>query len=318
MKNKRMLLGSILIILAGIMWGHTGYFVHVQSGYGISETGIAILRLCIAFVFMAIYMFIFHRSKLRIPKKAFLFAALAGVIGMVTCSVVYFYAINMTSTSVATVLMYTSPAIVVVISFFLYGEKITLKKALCLILAFVGAVLVANLIGGNAHYSPLGLLFGLIVGICYALYSIFAGHSMKCGATPEAELFYALGFASVTVLVYGFATEAAMPTFEIVTHNTKPMLWALFQGTFDCMFPYVLYTIGMHYTGASKASIMSTMELVMAAIIGAVSLGDKLGVLGYIGMALVIISVVLLNIGDDETAEKAEETLTEKEKAYVQ
>lgn len=299
MKKNKNIVGAVLVLAAGIMWGHTGFFVNRQTAFGVSEVGIAMLRLCLGFFFMALYMVLFQRKKFRIPKKALLFAALAGTIGMVTCSVVYFYAINLTSPSVATVLMYTSPAFVVVVSFFLYKEKITLKKTVCILLSFAGAVLVTNLIGGKITYSALGLLFGLITGISYALYSIFAGHSMKCGAEPESVIFYALGFSAFWVLIYALATGNAAPTIHIVTTNVKPLLYAILQSTFDCIAPYILYTIGVRYTGASKASIMSTMELVMGAIIGAVSLGEKLGVVGYAGIVLVIVSIVLLNIGED-------------------
>ena len=65
----------------------------------------------------------------------------------------------------------------------------------------------------------------------------------------------------------------------------------------SCVLPYVFYTLGLKYIASSTASIIATVEPVVATIIGAVVFCEPLNVpFGYLGVALVFLSVVLINI----------------------
>ncbi|MGN0481922.1 MAG: EamA family transporter [Lachnospiraceae bacterium] len=48
----------------------------------------------------------------------------------------------MTSLSVAAVVLYTAPAIVMIFSYFLFGEKLTKRKLFSVGLTFLGCILV--------------------------------------------------------------------------------------------------------------------------------------------------------------------------------
>ena len=69
---------------------------------------------------------------------------------------------SMTSLSIAAVLLYTAPAIVMVISAVAFKEKITVQKISALLLALLGCVLVSGIIGTKAL---VGIVFGFIVDI---------------------------------------------------------------------------------------------------------------------------------------------------------
>jgi len=296
MKNKKVL-GSVFILVAGVLWGHTCFFVNSLSSFNISKPGVGMLRLCIAFLLMLVYMLIFHRDKMKMPLKAFVYSLLGGLIGMVSCTVVYFYTIEITGPSIAAVLMYTAPSFTIIISLFIFKEKITIKKFICLVLAFLGSAMVSGLFSNAAgNVRALGIILGIVVGFTYALYGIFSSLAMKNGAEPEGVTMYAFTASSLSILAYTSITNELVPTVEIMLHNKEVLILAIGQATFDCIIPYILFTTGVKYTGASNASIMSTSELVVAAMIGAVKYGDKPGVIGYIGIVVVIASIVILNV----------------------
>ena len=296
MKNKK-LMGSIFVLISGVLWGHTCYFSNNLSDLGMSKSGIGMLRLCISFILMLVYMLVFHRSKMKMPPKALVFSILGGLIGMVTCSVVYFYAIEMTGASVAAVLMYTAPSFTIIISRFVFKEIITVKKLICLMLAFLGSVMVSGLFNGNqANVQIVGILIGVFVGLCYALYGIFSSLAMNNKAEPEGVTLYALTASSVAMLIFTACIGQLPLTVDIFLHSKKAFALASGQAIFNCVLPYILFTVGVKYTGPSNASIMSTTELVVAAMIGAVSFGERIGIIGYTGIAVVILSIVILNI----------------------
>ena len=241
---------------------------------------------------MLLYVVIFKRDVLFAPKRCYKYFIGAGALGMVGSTVFYFYAIEMTSMAVAAVLMYTAPIIVVVLYIFIFREHLTLLKAVCCIAFFLGAALVSGIVGGVGNISVPGLLLGCAAGFSYALYSVFSSLALARKAKPLSVTVYAFGFATLAMIPFGnipslIGKIAADPTIVLIS---------LAQALVSCLAPYVLYTIGLKFTNASNASIMSTIELVAATVIGFVAFGETVGIPAIIGIVLVIGSVVMLNV----------------------
>ena len=296
MKNRSLIFGIILVLAAGTLFGNSGIFVNVLADRGVSEMGISVMRLTFTFLLMFLYLLIFDRSSLRIKKFDLLYFIFTGMIGMVGSSLFYFYSIRLTSMSVAAVLMYTSPTIVVILSLFILRERLTWRKCLCCLMSFVGTALVSGLFSGEIKSSLLGVILGLMAGTSYALYSIFSGAAIANGCKPVTVSFYSFMFASATMNVV-LAVSGGYPAL-IGTIAADPVVVpvAVGQSLFTCLLPYVIYTIGIRYAGASNASIMSTIEVVVASIMGLIVYKQTIPLDGVIGIALVIGSVVVLNI----------------------
>lgn len=296
MKKSSNFLGVAMVVLAASMWGHTGFFVKHLSRRGVSETGISIMRLFFTFIIMALFILIFDKSLFKISPKCLPYFILTGVIGMVGSSLFYFYAINGTSVAVAAVLMYTAPTIVMLLSLFIFKDKLTWKHIVCCILAFVGSALSCGLFSGNIKYSLMGIVFGCLAGFSYALYSVGSGLALRHGCSPLSISLYSFAFASLTIIIVG-AIQGEIPKLIASWTNDWVILpIALAQAVMTCLLPYILYTVGIRFTSPSKASIMSTVELVVASIIGFVSFNEKIAPIGIVGMVLVILSVVVLNV----------------------
>jgi len=292
MKKKNSALGIILVLAAGILWGFSGFFVNHLKPRGVTSPQIGIMRLGFTFILMLLYVVIFKRDVLIAPKRCYKYFAGAGALGMVGSTVFYFYAIEMTSMAVAAVLMYTAPIIVVVLSIFIFREHLTFLKSVCCIASFAGAALVSGIIGGVGDISVPGLLLGCAAGFSYALYSVFSSLALARRAKPLSVTVYAFGFATLAMVPFGNIPSlagkiAADPTIVLIS---------LAQALVSCLAPYVLYTIGLKFTNASNASIMSTVELVAATVIGFFAFGETVSIYAIIGIVLVIGSVVMLNV----------------------
>lgn len=292
MKKKNSALGIILVLVAGILWGFSGFFVNLLKPRGVTSPQIGVMRLGFTFIIMLVWTLVFKRENLKAPKRCYKYFIGAGALGMVGSTVFYFYSIEMTSMAVAAVLMYTAPIIVVVLSIFVFREHLTLLKSVCCIASVIGAALVSGIIGGIGNISVPGILLGCAAGFSYALYSVFSSLALMRGAKPLSITVYAFGFAAITMIPFGNVVSLA----EKIAADPVIVLIALSQALVSCLAPYVLYTIGLKFTDASNASIMSTVELVAAAIIGFVAFEEVVDFSGIIGMVLVVGSVVMLNI----------------------
>ena len=61
---------------------------------------------------------------------------------------------------------------------------------------------------------------------------------------------------------------------------------------------YLLYSTGLKTVSAGKASMISTLEIIVATIVGIVVFGVNMGIWGYIGISLTIVSLFFLEISD--------------------
>lgn len=297
--KNRELIGTLLVVLAGISWGMTGIFVRYFSSLGLSSLLITVFKIAFASIVMLLYCLAFKREALKIaPRDIWIFAG-AGFISMDFFTICYFSTIQSTSLSVAAVLLYLAPAIVMLMSIPLFGEKLDALKCISCVFAFAGCVLTAGIIGSETAIPVKSLFTGVMSAFGYALYSIFGQISINRGYGPMTMTTYTFLFATVGALFFfdpaevaDAANKTSMPTFLGVL---------LLMSMVVSLIPYVLYTNGLTYIRPSKTSIIASVEPVTATIIGAVVFGEFPDVYGFVGIACVLGAVVLLNIRSSET-----------------
>lgn len=121
-------LGTGLIALAGILWGSMGLFVRTLNAKGLESMDIVALRAIVTAVSLFLFLLAYNRKLLRIRiKDAWCFLG-SGICSILFFNYCYFKAIMMTSLSVAAVLLYTAPAIVMILSYFFVWRKVYKKK----------------------------------------------------------------------------------------------------------------------------------------------------------------------------------------------
>ena len=202
----------------------------------------------------------------------------------------YFSAMQHTSLAVAGVLLYTAPIFVMLLSALLFREQITCKKLLALALAFCGCALVSGL-GSDSLVSPAGLLFGLGAGISYALYSIFGRYAIQRGYGSWTMTFYSFLFCAI-LSIFLCDWETTLPVFS---QSAEP-LWILGLGFITAFSPYVLYSLGLESVENSRASILASIEPVVAAVISVVVFAEPMSLPAALGIAMVLAAIVLLSV----------------------
>lgn len=289
MKKK---LAPFYVLLAGVLWGIIGIFVRGFGERGLSSMQIVAIRLGISAVLFSLYALLFKRELFRIKLRDLWCFLGTGVLSVGVFSYCYFQSIALSSLSVASILLYTAPAFVMLFSLLFFREKMTWLKGVALVLAIVGCALATGVFGG-AKVTREGLIFGLLSGICYALYSIFSRFALDRGYSPLTITLYTFIFAGAMSL----CVIDVRPVAAILTESPLSAMWCVLFAVVSCVLPYLFYTLGLKYIRPSTASIIATVEPVVATVTGALIFGEAVDFpWGYIGIALVLGSVVLVNV----------------------
>jgi drug/metabolite transporter (DMT)-like permease len=246
--------------------------------------------MAMATLILTVCFLIFKPSAFKIKLKDLWIFACSGVISIFGTSFTYFKGIELSSMSFACIMMYTAPIFVALFSLVLFKEKITLLKAICLIVTFVGCILCAYKEGGFT--TDLGvILIGLASGVTYASYTVFSRLALNKGYGTETILCYSFIFATlgslITLPYESFGANLASGNINFLT--------VLGLGVIVTAMPYLAYTVGLKGVDSGKASIISCVEIVSATLLGFIAFSETPSVLAVVGMVLVFIGVVLMN-----------------------
>ena len=291
---KRSYISYIYIIAAAALWGTMSIFVKKLGSFGLSSMQIVFVRAAVSSLILAAYALAADRSLFRVKPKHLPIFIGTGVISFTAFSYCYFTAMHLCSVSVAAVLLYTAPVFVMIMSAILFKEKITFVKVCAVIITVAGCALMTGVFGGTEQMSAVGILFGLGAGLGYAAYSIFGRYGI--------ERYQSL---TVTIYTFIFASAASLPFaiadgFENITVNAESVCWLIAVGIFTSALPYLLYTAGLVRVESGRASVIASIEPIVAALIGTFILGEEMNVVKVIGIALVFAAVVCVNIKSGE------------------
>lgn len=282
----------LLVILAGTCWGSVGIFVRVLNGYGIAAMEIVEARAIVALVVIGVGILIYDKKLFRFKLTHIWCFIGTGLVGIVFFNLCYFTTIEATSLSVAAVLLYTAPIFVMVFSAPLFKEKITAIKLISLIMAFTGCIMVSGILEGEAALNEKGLLIGIGAGVGYGLYTVFNRYALNYGYEAITIQFY--------TFVFGCTGGAFFTDFsslgKAVSDSSPQILFILLAiGIIATTIPNVAYTMGMKYIENGKASVMASMEPVMAIIFGIFIFQEIPSFIAGAGMVLTLSGIILVN-----------------------
>ncbi len=280
-----------LIILAGILWGTLGLPTRVLDSAGLSSMQIVILRAWGTVLVMFPILFLYNRKLLKIRLKDIWCFAGTGICSIVFFNYCYFKTMTLTSLSVAAILLYTAPIMVVLMSAVLFKERLTGRKLAALVLAFAGCVLTTGIIGSGEALSPEALLTGLGAGFGYALYSIFGRFALDRGYGSLTITAYTFLTAAVVLLPFG-DTKAIL---NAVGYDAGTLGMTCYLVVFGTVAAYMVYTLGLAHVEAGKASILASIEPIVATAAGVAVFGERLGPENICGIIFVMTAIVLLN-----------------------
>lgn len=287
------------ILGAASMWGTIGiFFTILHFVFGMSALSIGFLRAGFALLFLVIALMFFKRDALRLPRHLLIPYILFGLFGVAFFYVLNTEAVILTNVATASVLLYTAPVYVTLFAWRLWGEPLTLRKIAAVIAAFIGCALVARAYDPDAlQLNGIGVLVAAASGLTYALFTIFSKY-FSTRASPWTTVTYSLVFGTLFLLPLQFIRIPGLGEAGYEVLLSEPLAWLALLGL--CLGPtlgsYALYNAGLRTVPAGVASVIATIEPVVAGVAGFVIFGQILEPLQIVGAVIIICAALSLTL----------------------
>jgi len=293
MKNNS-LLGIFFALAGGLCWGFSGSCGQfLFERYSLSPIWLCSVRVFFAGLILLIGSLVKCRSKVAAilkNKKDLLITFLFGILGLLMSQLCYLTSISYSNAATATVLQYLGPVMIMVFTCVWKKRVPNLAELVALILALGGTFLIATHGDfGALSISPLALVFGLLAALALVFYTLLPGKViakygtlpvMGCGMTMSGIIF--LPFAHPWTYDVNLDTVGIAVVAAIVVVGT--------------VMAFSLYLAGVEYAGAVKASVVSSIEPVSAAVISAFWLGSDFAPMDIVGFVSIISAVIILSL----------------------
>lgn len=284
-------IGAVLIILAGIFWGIISLFVRSLSESGLDPIQISTVRMVTAAIMLTAYTAIRSPGKLKFRIRDIWLFIGTGIVSVVLFNCCYFSAIVNGEASIAVALLYTSPIFIMLISRFVFKEKLTALKLVGLAITICGCILVSGAVGSRHNITFRVFITGIGSGFFYGLYTIFGKLALR-------------KYDSLTVTVYTFLFGAfgslpmchAGDLVKCIAGSPQTVISCVMIGVLCTLLPYCMYTKGLESCEAGKASILVAVEPLVGAVIGMTILGESRDIMKISGIMLILTAIVMLNL----------------------
>lgn len=295
-------LGAILVLISAASFGFMPLFASWAKE--ISVPMMLMLRFAIAGAVLAGICIV---RRERFPRGRLLLVLLAmGALGYFGEAYIYFSALSHAPSGMVSLLLYTYPAIVTVLSVVLLKERLTQARLVALALAVAGSVVmvVPGLMDESGRRTePIGVVMGLACSLSYSIYVIVGSRLPRTvGALPQSVLVCAGASAMFALVVVGRAGHGVEPLPQSVRCWTGVLSLAMVC----TVIGVTLFLAGLARAGPVRASTLSTFEPVMTAAVGVLALGERFGPAQIVGGVLIIAAAVLSARSGQPEAPQAE------------
>lgn len=289
--DKRKKAAPFLVAAAAILWGFLVVFVRKLNAAGLEAMDIVGIRVYGSAFFLFVGIGALQRKWLRMKiKDSWCFVG-TGVFSIVFFSYCYFRNVQVSSVALSSILMYTSPVWVTLLSALCFREKLTGRKMLALLMALTGCILVSGITGGVGAVSMQGILLGLGSGIGYGLYSIFGRFALNRGYHPMTVSAYTFLFACVGVLPFVNPADV----FGRLMEEPVLWVWVVCISLLTTCLSFSLYTFGLQYMEPGRAAVLATLEPIVSTLVGVFGYQEPLTPMMAVGIVVVLVASVLIN-----------------------
>lgn len=245
---------------------------------------IALCRAGVGSAFLACIV-LMRKEKLHFNeiKKNIIWLALSGA-ALGFNWIFLFESYNYTTVTTATLCYYMAPTMAVVASHFLFKEHLTVKKGLCVLVAFLGMILVSGAVGSEVPTASelTGVLFGLAAAVLYG--SVILLNKKIAVGSPYVKTLFQLAVAGLVLLPYTALTE----NLSAVSFSLSTILLLAVAGIVHTGFAYALYFGSIKELKTQTVALLSYIDPILAIVLSALILHEPMGAKEIIGSVLIL------------------------------
>lgn len=289
--------GILAIIAASLLWGTTGTVAHFASNVSPLAIGAFAMGGCGIFLCVnAAKNLAYDLSKMR-KMPAIL---VTGGLCVAAYPLAFYTSMRWSGVTLGTVVSIASAPLFAVILERLFCQRlISLKWGVSFVLG-TGGVLLLSLgrISGdgidiNTNLQQFGVGLGLLAGLTYAGYSLAVKSMINAGVNSKSAMAALFGLAALILLPSLFVTG------ENLFSSAGNTIIALYIAMVPMFFGYLLYGYGLRSIDASAATMITLIEPLIAALLAVWILGEVFKPVGWLGMAVVCICLIIQSVEID-------------------
>ncbi|MEB4615383.1 DMT family transporter [Leucobacter sp. M11] len=281
-------LGVLLVLAASLLWGTTGTAATLAPE--VSPLAIGAVALGIGGLLQAAVAGRSLRSALPLLRRRWPIV-LAGGLGVFAYPLAFYSSMHLAGVTIGTVVsLGSAPVFAVLLEWAVDRTRPSRRWALAAGLGLLGMALLSvagGEVGGQAGGAVPGTALGLLAGASYAGYAWAAHRLIGPGVSSRAAMGAVFGLGGLLLIPVLLATGAPLiASWRAFGVGAYMALVPMFLG-------YLLFGVALRHLDASTATVLTLSEPVIAALLAAAVVGERLSPLGGVGMVLIGASLAL-------------------------
>lgn len=293
---------KLQMILACVAFGTLGLFV---KAIPLPSAEIALYRALIALFVIFLVLLCsggLKKDRLALLRGKLLRLFLSGI-AMGFNWILLFEAYNHTSIALSTLCYYFAPAIVTIISIFLFREKLNAQQWICSAASLAGLALIIGVSGGGRD-DLVGALFGLGSAALYASVVLFNKSLRETDGVTRSFV----QFAAAAIVLVPYCALTGGFHFHVLRRTA---LWSmLLVGVVHSGVMYCLYFSALGTLRGQQSAVLSYIDPLVAVLISAVFLHEPVTPLQLIGGAVILLSTLFNELDLRKIRQKNQDKFT--------
>ena len=280
-------LGPLYLTLAASIWGSVYVISKIVLEY-VPPLELVWIRYIVALCTL-IFLVIATRQSWKIHKRDIPLILLVGLIGYFISIWAQFAGTHLSSAQMGAVITSATPAFMVLFARVLLQEKITLRKGLSVVLATIGVLLIVGT-GNLGESSGLGGLILSIAALTWALMSVLV---KKIPSTYSLLVVTTYAILAATIAMTPLvATQLNVNSIQVWLQPTVGA-GILYLGTIATAGAFYFWNKGLQLVDASRGGLYFFFQPLVGTLLGWLFLGEQVGLIFWLGTALIISGVLL-------------------------
>jgi drug/metabolite transporter (DMT)-like permease len=300
--------GLPLAIGAAFAFGMSGAWARGLIDAGWTPGTAVTARVWVAALVLLVPTILSLRGRWGVLRKNAGMVAAYGLLAVTATQLCYFQAVAVMDVGLALLIEYTAPIAVILWLWLRRGERPSRRSVIGAAIAFVGLVLMLDIITG-AEVNVAGILWALAAMVGAATYFLLSARA-DTGLPPIALAGAGLLLGAIAQTIAGLVGILPIAwTTDDITYRFGTVPWfvpVLAIGLIATALAYVLGVASTRMLGSRLASFVALSEVVAALLFGWLLLGQLPDLLQALGGALVLVGVVVVKLGEPRPAEFVE------------
>jgi len=296
--------GYAIALAAAAVLSTTAIFIrHLTLTYQIPALVLAFWRDVFVCVTLLPALALLRRRLLRVERRHLAYLVWYGLV-LAAFNSTWTLSVALNGAAVATVLVYSSAAFTALLGWWILREHLGWGKLLAVAVSLAGCILVSGALDVAAwRANVVGIVTGVLSGLCYAVYSLMGRSASQRGLDPWTTVLYTFAFATVFLLVVnllpgGLLPGAAARPADFLWLGSALAGWGVLfvLAAGPTVAGFGLYNVSLTYLPSSVANLVVSLEPALTAVTAYLLFGERLTAVQFAGSAMILAGVVFLRV----------------------